>query len=236
MGYLLLEGGAEFGGRMSEPDLRAIELAGGFEAPIRIIPTAAAPDSNHKRAGGNGVRWFNHLGAKDVDVVYVIDKSSANDSTLAAAIRTSKLVYLLGGFPRYLGETLANSIVWQAALEAYQNGAVIAGSSAGAMVLCDHYYDPYEKKLLQGLNLISKTCVLPHHNNAGKAWAKHLMESLPDSVLVGIDEGTGMINDIDGKWTVYGGGQVTLYRSHAVLRQENGQQIMAYARGEQFTL
>ncbi|WP_345105299.1 hypothetical protein [Candidatus Villigracilis vicinus] len=34
MGYLLLEGGAEFGGRMSEPDLRAIELAGGVDAPI----------------------------------------------------------------------------------------------------------------------------------------------------------------------------------------------------------
>ncbi len=38
MGYLLLEGGAEFGGAMREPDLRAIELAGGFEAPIRIFP------------------------------------------------------------------------------------------------------------------------------------------------------------------------------------------------------
>ncbi len=28
-GYLLLEGGAEFGGQMAEPDLRAIELAAG---------------------------------------------------------------------------------------------------------------------------------------------------------------------------------------------------------------
>ncbi len=44
MGYLLLEGGAEFCGRMRDPDLRAIELAGGFDAPLRIIPTAAAPD------------------------------------------------------------------------------------------------------------------------------------------------------------------------------------------------
>ena len=51
MGYLLLEGGAEFGGRMRDPDLKAIELAGGFDASIRIIPTAAAPDNNHQRAG-----------------------------------------------------------------------------------------------------------------------------------------------------------------------------------------
>lgn len=58
MGNLLLEGGAEFGGQMSSPDLRAIELAGGFDAPICILPTAAAPDNNHKRAGENGVRWL----------------------------------------------------------------------------------------------------------------------------------------------------------------------------------
>ena len=54
-GYLLLEGGAEFGGQMSEPDRRAIELAGGPSAQISIIPTAAAPDNNHQRAGRNGV-------------------------------------------------------------------------------------------------------------------------------------------------------------------------------------
>ncbi|HQV63294.1 MAG TPA: hypothetical protein PKV19_04775, partial [Anaerolineales bacterium] len=96
MGHLLLEGGAEFGGRMSEPDLCAIELAGGFDIPICIIPTAAAPDRNHKRAGNNGVRWFQSLGAKNVFAVDVIDSASANDSALAASIRTSGLIYLLG--------------------------------------------------------------------------------------------------------------------------------------------
>ncbi len=106
MGYLLLAGGAEFGGRMSEPDLRAIELAGGFDAPICIIPTAAAPDNNHKRAGNNGIRWFKSLGAKNVFAVDVINSVSANDSSLAASIRASRLIYLLGGFPRHLGETL----------------------------------------------------------------------------------------------------------------------------------
>ncbi len=50
-GYILLEGGAEFGGRMAQPDLRAIELAGGIEVPVCILPTAAVPDNNHHRAG-----------------------------------------------------------------------------------------------------------------------------------------------------------------------------------------
>ncbi|HEY2981180.1 MAG TPA: hypothetical protein VGJ22_08365, partial [Anaerolineales bacterium] len=94
MGYLLLEGGAEFGGRMSEPDLQALERVGGFEAPVRIIPAAAAPDRNHARAGGNGQRWFQSLGATDVEVVYVIDRASARDPALAAALRSARLIYL----------------------------------------------------------------------------------------------------------------------------------------------
>jgi len=228
MGYLLLEGGAEFGGRMSEPDLRGIELAGGFEAPICILPTAAAPDNNQERAGNNGVRWFQHLGAKNVDVVNVIDKTSANDEKLAASIRISKLVYLLGGFPRHLGETLMDSLAWKAVLDAYQNGAVVAGSSAGAMVMCEHYYDPYKRKLLPGLNLVPNACVLPHHNNFGKGWASQLAGSLLESVLIGIDEETGIINGPGGKWTVSGAGEVTLYR--------NGGQAEVHARGGQFIL
>ena len=227
MGHLLLEGGAEFGGRMSEPDLRAIELAGGFDIPICIIPTAAAPDRNHKRAGSNGVRWFQSLGAKNVFAVDVIDPASANDSALAASIRTSGLIYLLGGFPRYLAETLANSLCWRAALDSFEAGAVIAGSSAGAMVLCEHYYDPYEKKLLRGLNLIPNSCVLPHHNNFGKAWARQLERLLPNAILIGLDEQTGMLNDAGGTWQVHGAGNVTLYHAG---------KISVYARDETFSL
>lgn len=226
MGFLLLEGGAEFGGLMSEPDLHAIELAGGFNAPIAIVPTAAAPDNNHKRAGGNGMRWFQSLGAKNVFAVDVIDSKSANDPTLAASLRTSKLIYLLGGFPRHLGETLANSLCWSAVIDAYAEGAVIAGSSAGAMVMCEHYYDPYEKKLLRGLNLISNACVLPHHNNIGKAWVDSLRQTLPEAILIGIDERTGMVSGA-GEWEVKGGGEVTLYRSGSTV---------SYGRGEAFSL
>jgi len=226
MGIIVLEGGSQFGGRMSEPDLHAIDLAGGLDAPICILPTAAAADNNHKRAGNNGIRWFKSLGATNVFTVDVVNAVSANDKSLAASILNSKLIYLLGGFPRYLGETLANSLCWQAALEAHQKGAVIAGSSAGAMVLCEHYYDPNERKLLRGLNLIPNACVLPHHNQFGRAWATQLRNLLPNATLLGIDERTGMANDADGKWTVYGAGGVTVY---------SGEQAEIKRRGETFS-
>ena len=222
MGYLLLEGGAEFGGRMREPDLKAIELAGGFDAPVRILPTAAAPDNNHERAGNNGIRWFQSLGVKDVGSLPLIDKASANDESIAKSLREAKLIYMLGGFTGYLGETLKNSAAWQAVLEAYATGAVVAGSSAGAMVLCEFYYDPSRGQVIDGLNLVPNSIVLPHHNTFGKSWASRLLE-ISQVTLVGIDEQTGMIDDGDhGTWNVYGRGTVTLYRNHQVETYEPG--------------
>ncbi len=213
MGYLILEGGAEFGGRMRDPDLRGIELAGGFDAPIRIIPTAAAPDHNHQRAGNNGIRWFQSLGAQAVISVPLIDKASANDGMIAKSLRDAKLIYLLGGFTHYLGQTLKDSLAWQACLDAYRDGAVIAGSSAGAMVMCQFYFDPGAGKVHQGLNLVPNSLVLPHHNTFGKGWAPRLTKQIPDVTLIGIDEQTGMVDDGENNsWNAYGRGAVTLYR------------------------
>jgi cyanophycinase len=211
-GYLLLEGGAEFGGKMAEPDRRAIDLAGGPDAPVAIIPAAAAPDRNHLHAGQNGVRWFTQLGARRVTASLLIDRLSAGDLMIAAALREARLIYLLGGFPAYLGTTLAGSAGWQAALDAYREGAVVGGSSAGAMVLCQHLYDPQAGAVTGGLNLLPGTCMIPHHDTFGKGWAPRLQELLPGATLVGIDEETGMIDDGPGRmWAVYGKGAVTLY-------------------------
>jgi len=229
-GYILLEGGAEFGGLMSEPDRRAIELAGGPDAMISIIPTAAAPDNNHQRAGRNGLNWFTSLGAKRIEVLPLIDQTSANDPEIVAKLNQSRLIYMLGGFTGYLGQVLANSASWEAMLKAYEAGAVIAGSSAGAMVLCQYYYDPGQSKVVEGLGLVPNTCVLPHHNTFGKGWAKLMTVNLPNAVLLGIDERTGMIDDGDAGrkvgWHVYGEGAVTIYR--------NGEPTI-YIAGEGFT-
>ena len=221
MGYLLLEGGAEFGGRMRDPDLKAIELAGGFDAPIRIIPTAAAPDHNDQRAGNNGIRWFQSLGARDVGALPLIDQASANDENIARSLREAKLIYMLGGFTGYLAETLKASAAWQAVLEAYAMGAVVAGSSAGAMVMCELYYDPGRGQVIEGLKLVPDSIVLPHHNTFGRSWASRLVE-IAQVTLIRNDQGSGMLDDGAGTWTVYGGGDVTLYRNQKVEIYEGG--------------
>lgn len=222
MGYILLEGGAEFGGKMRAPDLKAIERAGGFDTPIRIIPTAAAPDHNHQRAGNHGVSWFQSLGATDVLSLPLTDEASANDDSIVQSLQNAKLIYLLGGFTHYLGQTLKGSRAWQATLNAYQHGAVVAGSSAGAMVLCGYYYDPESGQIHEGLNLVPNSLVLPHHNTFGKSWAPRLVQEVPDVTLIGIDEQTGMLDDSAQTWTVYGQGAITLYSRNTHLQINSG--------------
>jgi cyanophycinase len=212
MGFVLLEGGREFNAGMASVDERAMAACGGRAQPVRIIPAAAAPDKNHGRAGANGVGWFQSLGATDVRAVAIIDRASADRPDLAEEIENARLVFVLGGFTRYLAETLSESLAWQALVSAHRAGAVIAGSSAGAMVLCEHYFDPVSGKVLPGLNLLPGLCVLPHHDTFGKGWAPRLTRLLPGALLIGIDEETGLLNDgPEGQWTVYGKGAVTVY-------------------------
>src|SRR5205809_845089 len=81
----------------------AIELAGGPGARISVIPAAAAPDHNHERAGRNAELWFRGLGAREVAALPLIDRESADHPAIAAALRDSRLIYMLGGFTHYLG-------------------------------------------------------------------------------------------------------------------------------------
>jgi cyanophycinase len=219
----MLQGGAEFGGHMAPSDRRSLALAGGNRARVVILPTAAVPDRNHQRAGENGKHWFCSLGGRRVEVLPLIDTLSAADPELGKAIHASDLIYLLGGFPGYLAQTLDGSAAWIAIKAAFERGAVVAGSSAGAMVLCEKLYDPYLRQVIQGLGLVPDCCLVPHHDTSGHQWVADLQKDLPGLTIIGIDEQTGMIDDgPQRRWNVYGRGGVTIYRKDSARQYKPG--------------
>ena len=222
MAKISLAGGAEFGGGMAVLDRSAIESAGGWDITVSVIPAAAAPDNNHDRAGANGVEWFQKLGVANARALPLIERSSADHPEIVAALHQSDLIYLLGGFPAHLASTLNGSQAWGAILTALENGTVVSGSSAGAMVLCEHFYDPHRDEILSGLGLIPGVCVLPHHDTFGKTWAPRLRELLPGTILIGIDEQTGLLSKEDmSEWRVHGKGSVVIYQGDQTFKSGN---------------
>jgi cyanophycinase len=212
MGFLLLAGGAEFSGRMIDADRRAIELAGGNAARIDIIPAAAAPDDNHRRAAQKGIHWFTKLGACHVVSQPLIDQRSAQRPEIADSLRHSCFIYLLGGFPSHLALSLRDTLSWKSIQTVFTGGGVVGGSSAGAMVLCQFFYDPAGDRIEAGLGMLPGTCVIPHHNRHRSKWVNRLRSLLPDQLLLGIDERTAIINDAAaGGWIVYGEGEAVVY-------------------------
>jgi cyanophycinase len=111
-------------------------------------------------------------------------------------------------------------------MAAFKKGAVLAGSSAGAMVMCKHYYKPRSSRIGKGLGLIEGICVLPHHDTFGRQWAKPLGESHPELVLLGIDEQTGIFWEEPGdRAKVLGRGSVAVYHHGTIEYRRSGQEF-----------
>jgi cyanophycinase len=206
-GPLALVGGAEWQDRCSfDADLLA--ASGGDD--VLVLPTAAAYE-HPDRAVAWATEYFAGLGAK-VFGLMVLTRPDAADAANAAAVRAARFVYLGGGSPLHLRSVLKESAVWQALTEAWHDGAVLAGSSAGAMVLGDPMIDPRGGALTVGLGLIEQLAVLPHANTWSPEKA-HRTFSLAEGGLriAAIDEQTALIRDPDGTWRTAGAGAVTVY-------------------------
>ena len=207
-GTLALVGGAEWREGCRKFDAALLEAAGTDE--VLVLPTAAAFE-NPGRAVETARSYFEELGV-NVSGLMVLGRTEAEDETNAAVVRSSRFVYIGGGSPMHLRSVLKGSRLWQALLDAWNDGAVLAASSAGAMVLCDPMVDPRGGAYTVGLGLLANMPIFPHHDTAPAHLKERSMELRPEgAVLVGIDEQTALIRDPDGTWRVAGQGSVTLY-------------------------
>lgn len=209
---IALIGGEEFRPGCEELD-RAILASVEAERPrLLVLPTAAAHE-NPAMAASNGVRYFSELGA-DAAPLMVLDRSDAEDEALAAEVETADVVYLTGGNPANLLDTLQGSLLLRGMTDAHQRGAVLAGSSAGAMVMGAWMRF---RGWREALGIAGSIATLPHHERARpESVATELKADAPPGLtaVLGIDARTGCLGTADG-WEVMGAGQVAVYQGGA---------------------
>jgi cyanophycinase len=206
-GPLALVGGAEWqeGCRF---DAELLAESGGTD--VLVLPTAAAYEHPEK-AVATATGHFESLGGR-VRGLMVLNRPDAEESANADAVRRSRFIYLGGGSPLHLRSVLKESAVWQALLAAWESGAVVAGSSAGAMVLGDPMVDPRGGALTVGLGLIEQLAVMPHADTWSPEKAHRTFSLAAGGLrIAAIDEQTALIREPDGTWRVAGVGGVTIY-------------------------
>jgi len=198
---------------------RAGKPTGDAPAALRIaIVPAAAAGQRPELAAGHGVEAFTRVAAAAgitarPEAVLVVDATSAASGTLAGRLAGADLIHLPGGDPGRLMEILAGSAAWRAILAAVARGAVLAGASAGAMVLAEWTWTPGGWR--RGLGLVPGMVVVPHAERVARTgWAGTFGGRVPAAAepigRLGLDERTGVLSEVgaDGgrRWRVVGTG------------------------------
>ncbi|HYD11026.1 MAG TPA: Type 1 glutamine amidotransferase-like domain-containing protein, partial [Acidimicrobiales bacterium] len=136
-GTLALVGGGEWTDGCTF-DAALLAASGGSE--VVVLPTAAAFEQPDK-AVATATSWFEALGGT-VRGLHVLNRRDALDPSNVDAVRAARFIYLSGGSPLHLRSVIKETPLWEALDDAWHGGAVVAGSSAGAMVLGDPMIDP----------------------------------------------------------------------------------------------
>jgi cyanophycinase len=229
-GPIALVGSGEFLPGMAEVDAGLLASTGRSRPRVAILPTASWPDGEEvfRRWAAMGADHFAALGA-EVEPVLVRDRLDADDDAYAQAIGEADVVYLSGGKPGHLTESLIGTRVGSAIVAAHGRGAAIIGCSAGAMVLAGRHFDFRMRRLVwplrwrRSFDLVSGITIIPHYDAVPEALAALFVLQAPrDLVTLGIDEQTAIVGR-NGAWQVHGSGRVTAWRGRHRERFRRGE-------------
>lgn len=216
-GSLALVGSGEFLASTQDVDRALLSFDEGQSPRVAIIPTASGQEgaASIDRWIDLGVSRYTELGAQPVPV-RAIDSASANDPELARLVEGCDLIYFSGGDPSYVTATMRDSLVWDVVLRTWQNGAALAGCSAGAMMMGSVTVSPRSGRLHDGLGLFRRLCVIPHFDRIDRfrsGMTDEVLDAVPvGTVVVGVDEHTGLVHD-GAAWTVRGQQSVWVFES-----------------------
>ncbi len=230
-GAVALVGSGEYLDVMNEVDTYLLNTIGGISsAKVALLPTASGLEPNGPTSWNNlGMRHFKNLGVNDIRATRIIDRASAFDQEQVALLQGADFYYFSGGNPQHTIETLRNSPAWETIKAAYDRGAVLAGCSAGAMMLSARTISIRQVMMgepvvfVEAMGVVPNIIVFPHFDRMAGFLDQERFQSLMHSVselytVVGIDEDTALVriepNETSGtmaRWRVMGRQTVKLF-------------------------
>jgi cyanophycinase len=217
-GTVALVGAGEYLPEILPVDKKLLERVNGAPRVV-VLPTASAPDGEGvpERWARMGVEHFAQLGVT-AEPLMLLNRVDADNAEIAARLANANFIYFSGGKPRYLLETLQGTASWQAILNVFAAGGIVAGCSAGAMVLGGEVFDfPQVWRTIPALGLVSGIAVIPHFDELPSWLAGTIVRRRHKVTVIGIDGATALVGSGD-QWSVYGRGSVTVFTKNGKKR------------------
>jgi cyanophycinase len=228
------------GGLRSESILkRFLDLAGGPESNVVIIPTAGESDDLSDYAGD--LRELADAGARHVKMIHTRDRRVADSEAFVAPLREARGVWLPGGRHWRLADAYLGTRTQAALRDVLARGGVIGGTSAGATILGSFMVrgDTRGNTIMvgdhvEGMGFLKNVTIDQHLLRRNRQFDLiPVIESHPELLGIGLDEDTAIVVRGD-RFDVIGSGYVAIY-DHT-RRIDSGGQFYLLAPGDRYDL
>ena len=211
-GSLVIVGGGTVGPEIVQ---KFIELAGGPDAPMVWIPTAAGGEPKVDVA----TTFLAKAGAKHITVLHTNDRKVADSEEFVKPLKTARAVWFVGGRQWHLADSYLNTRTERELFNVLKRGGVIGGTSAGATIIGSY--------MVRGAVAGNEQMMAPGHEISfgflkHTAIDQHLLtrhrekdllqviDAHPDLLGIGLDESTAIVVQGD-RFEVIGKSKVAIY-------------------------
>lgn len=187
-GTLLIAGGGDLSEMIRQ---RFIELAGGKDARIVVIPAEATDAASRDQYRDVWQRY----GVKSVDVLHADSRTQADDPETSSVLESATGVWLGGGQQTWLTAWYGRTLVEARLKDVLTRNGVIGGTSAGAAVMSGVMIAGGRDRptIGRGFDLIPQAVIDQHFLKRNRfRRLQAVLEDHPELVGFGIDEGTAL--------------------------------------------
>jgi cyanophycinase len=215
-GRLILIGGGEGKKQGKRVILEEIARRANERNGKLVILTVATQLPNEVAATYASV--FEELGVCNIIISNLRTRVDAHDEAVVAEIATADVIFITGGDQLRITSQMGNTPALNALRHAYEEGATIAGTSAGAAAMSETMFIGGRSDtsntistigMAPGLALVSEVIIDSHFAERGRFG--RLLGAVvqnPENLGLGIDENTAIVTRGDGTFCVLGTGAV----------------------------